>query len=506
MSLKRKHSQRRSSPPVSETSLKPNTNRGSADNDGETESNSRRLQHVPDFQPFPVDILPAVIRDYVVSVARSIGCDTSFVVLPVLTVCAGVIGNTRRLRVKRSWFVPPIIWSAVIGDSGTQKSPPLRTVFKPLKQRQQNQIERHAADMVEFKNEQSDYKRELKAFEKSGEGTRPREPERPVCERCLVSDTTIEGLVPILQENSRGIVLQRDELVGWIGGFDKYSKGGNASTDVAHWLSIYNADSLVVDRKTGEPRTLFVRDPAVSVCGTIQPGILHRVLNNEHRENGLAARLLMTYPPRQPKRWTDADVPEEQEQAFADLVERLAGLNADIDADGNQKPGLVFPDDDARSAFIDYYNATADEQAGMSGDLAAAWSKLEETAARLALVFHCIRQVTSGVDDEWICDAESMAAGIKAAEWFKAETERIQTLLSESAEERELRSLAEWIRARGGIVRPRDLVSSRRDTTSSEQAELKLQSLVAAGLGDWRDVSSGPRGGRPSREFVLHSG
>lgn len=252
-------------------------------------STSRPLPHVPEFQPFPVDVLPGVIRDYVVCVARSIGCDPSFVVLPVLTVCAGVIGNTRRLRVKRNWFVPPILWTALVGESGTAKSPPLRAVFKPLKDRQQEQLRRHDADMAKFKDEMTIFKRELKAFEKSGKGTRPTEPERPVCERCLVSDSTIEGAVPILKENPRGVVLQRDELVGRIGGFDKYSNSGRASADAAHWLSIYNADSLIVDRKTGEQRTLFVPNPAVSVCGGIQPGILARVLGEEHRENGLAA-------------------------------------------------------------------------------------------------------------------------------------------------------------------------------------------------------------------------
>ena len=34
-----------------------------------------------------------------------------------------------------------------------------------------------------------------------------------------------------------------------------------------------------------------------------QPGILNRMLMNEHRENGLAARLLMTYSPQIAKQW-----------------------------------------------------------------------------------------------------------------------------------------------------------------------------------------------------------
>jgi hypothetical protein len=485
MSLKSQFSKRRDSiqhspPEKTETS--------------QTEEQTHRAD-AAQFEPMPLQHFPPVMRDYVNSVSQAVGCDPSFVALPLLAVCAGVIGNARRLRVKRGWFVPPIIWSALIGESGTQKSPPLRAVIRPLKTRQQRQIEEHGRDVSDYKSAVAEYKLAMKSFKQTGEGTPPAEPRPPICSRCSVSDTTIEGLVPILSDNWRGVVLQRDELVGWIGGFDKYSKAGTASTDAAHWLSIYNADSIVVDRKTGEPRTLFVPDPSVTVVGTIQPGVLNRVLSDEHRENGLAARLLMVYPPRRIKRWTDAEIPESQETALEDLIDRLSALSPDLDSQGDNKPGIVFLTEPARLAFIDYYNQTGEEQSGMSGDLAAAWSKREETAARIALVFHCVRQVTTGDVEEWKCDGDSMQAAIVLAEWFKNETQRIQTLLCESSEERKLRQLAEWIRFRGGTVRARDVARGRRDTPSTEAAELKLLALVNAGFGEWRTIDSTMSGG-----------
>lgn len=473
--------------------------------DADTKPKTKHTLKQTEFEPLPLQNLPSVMRDYSECVSRAIGCDPAFVVLPLLSVCAGVIGNARRLRVKHGWFVPPILWTALVGESGTQKSPPLRAVIKPLKDRQKRQIEEHAAAMAKYRSDVAEYKRAMKQWNKKDDENPPEEPEIPVCERCVVSDTTIEGLVPILKDNWRGLLLQRDELVGWLGGFDKYSKAGKASTDVAHWLSIYGADAIIVDRKTGVPRTLFVPDPAISVCGGIQPGILSRVLGDEHRENGLAARLLMAYPPRRPKQWTDDEIPETQETALEDLIDALSALEPDIDSEGCLKPGIVFLSDDARAAFIEYFNATGEEQSGLSGDLAAAWSKLEETAARFALVFHCVRQVTTGDVDPWKCDLDSMAAGIALAEWGKAETQRIQYLLSESAEEREQRQLAEWIRQRGGRVRERDLVSGRRDTTTTEQAEIRLLALVDAGFGEWREVPASESGGRPTREFVLDS-
>ncbi|MEZ6063293.1 MAG: DUF3987 domain-containing protein [Planctomycetaceae bacterium] len=117
-----------------------------------------------------MNVLPKVIRDQVLSLARSIGCDPSCVVLPALTVCAGVIGNAPRLRVKRSWFAPPIISSAAIGEIGTQKSPPLCAVVKPLKSRQRKQIAVYRSDMAKYEDDLAAYKRRLKEWTESEEG------------------------------------------------------------------------------------------------------------------------------------------------------------------------------------------------------------------------------------------------------------------------------------------------------------------------------------------------
>jgi hypothetical protein len=93
-------------------------------------------------------------------------------------------------------------------------------------------------------------------------------------ERFVVS----EALAPILQANPRGLLLARDELAGWIGSFDRYANKGKASADSANWLSMFNAENITVDRKTGFPRTIHVPRAAVCVVGGIQPAILRRAL------------------------------------------------------------------------------------------------------------------------------------------------------------------------------------------------------------------------------------
>ena len=55
------------------------------------------------FQPFPVEVLPEPIRGFVGAGARAIGCDESYVAMPLLIEIAAAIGNARRLELKRNW-------------------------------------------------------------------------------------------------------------------------------------------------------------------------------------------------------------------------------------------------------------------------------------------------------------------------------------------------------------------------------------------------------------------
>jgi hypothetical protein len=290
-----------------------------------------------------------------------------------------------------------------------------------------------------------------------------------------------------------------------MGSFDRYS-GGKGGADAAHWLSMHNGESIIVDRKTGNPRTIYVPTASVSVTGGIQPAILHRALGIEHRESGLAARLLLSCPPRRPKRWTEADIDPKAEAELARLVGRLYDLQPTVDADGDVRPVVIGLTRDAKAAWKEYYNDHAQEQTDLSGDLSAAWSKLEEYAARLALVIHFARWAADDpcLQSPDVVDAESMKAGIELAQWFKGEARRVYALLSESDDDRDQRRLIEWIERKGGSVTAREVQQGNRQYRTAPAAEAALEALAKAGCGDWEPTPPGRRG-QPTRRFVLAS-
>ncbi|MBX3404148.1 MAG: DUF3987 domain-containing protein [Phycisphaeraceae bacterium] len=478
---------------------------------------------VPAFAPFPVDVLPEPIRSFVADAAKAIGCDPSYVALPLLSGLASAIGNTHRIALKRGWTEPAIVWTAIVGESGTMKTPAFKLAMKAIRKAQADAFKEHDAARAEWEAQHLRYEAELTGWKRDAAKKRggddgytvapPEKPTPPIARRYIVSDTTTEALAPILLGNPRGVLLARDELAGWLGSFDRYAKAGKAGADSAHWLSMHNGESMTIDRKTGIPPTIHVPSASVSITGGIQPGILGRALGQEHHESGMAARVLYAMPPRKAKRWTESDVDADTEAAVAAVFDRLFSLTMEVDPEGpllepDCRPRLVRLADDGKAAWVRFYNEHATEQAELSGDLSAAWSKLEGYAARLALVVHLTRWAAGDATlrDPARVDEASIAAGVVLARWFGDEARRVYAILSESDDDRETRRLVEWIERKGGTVTARDLTHGVRAYRGDpDAAERALSALVEAGIGCWEADAHGPKGGRPAQRFRLVS-
>lgn len=455
------------------------------------------------YQPFPVDALPAPIREYVRQAAAALCCDPAYVALPALTVAASLIGNTRTIRLKRGWEEPMILWTAVVGESGTLKSPAyakavaylfrlqkrLRADYKQALARYQEQLEQHKA---------------AKRRAKEGKGPDPGDPsEEPLLRRVICSDTTIEKLAEILEDNPRGTLVARDELSAWLGSFARYKAKG-AGSDLPNWLEMFRAGTVIVDRKTGERRQLFVERAAVSVTGTIQPGVLMRALTPEHLEAGLPARLLPAMPVAPRKKWSETEVAPEVEAAYHDALDRLLALDFGCNGKGEKVPHALQLSPEAKEAWVEFYNWWAGEQASAEGELAAALSKLEAYAARFALLHHVVSSVGWREDDLVPIKVESVRAGIALCLWFAAEARRIYATLSETDEDRATRKLVEHIQARDGSISARELQrSNSRKYPSVEHAEAALEALAAAEVGFWDEAHPSPRGGHKVRRLTL---
>ncbi len=463
---------------------------------------------LPPFEPFPLDCLPPPLGRYLRQAARAMVCAPEAILLPLLAALGAAIGNTRRIQLKRGWTEPALLWCLVILGSGKLKSPAQEAALDALMTRQRKALKRYAEERATWEAEVERHKLRMKEYRKVGdpEAPPPERPRPPARERVVVSDTTLEGLIPILEENPRGLLLTRDELGAWLRSFDAYRKGRGG--DLQQWLSIHRAGEVIVDRK--QDRTfLHVRWGFVGICGGIQPSTLRRILRPEFFECGLAARLLMVYPKAPRRRWSEAVVDGHLAAALADVFTRLGSLLFVEDESGERVPVVMVLAPEAKELWIRRYDDFAARMDALPEEdaLGAAFSKLEGYTARLALIFTLVEWAATGTGDppNWV-DAENLARAIRAAEWFSHETARVYAMLGESPEAAELRDLLTWVERRGGSASVRDLMRGpRRYRDDREGAERILGRAVGLGHGWWHLGPPPKSGGRPAQVFELRS-
>ena len=449
------------------------------------------------YRKFPIDSLPEPVHSFVKETSLSLGCDPSFVVLPLIAAIAAAIGNTRVIRLKNGWDEPSIIWTIIVGESGTLKSPAMDKALKATRDRQAKKLQEYSAAMEEYEEELTKYEADRNKYKQGKlEGDPPRKPKEPVAERYLVSDTTIESLAIVLNEAFRGVLLARDELGGWIGSFDQYKKG---KADAAQWLELFRAGCLLIDRKTGKQKIISVSRASVSITGGIQPGLLRRIIGEEYIENGLAARFLMAMPPRRKKKWTDREVSSELLEKINVMFNRLFELTPKSSDEGELSPIPIELSSEAKELWIEFYNSISKEQIKLNSALAAAWAKLEGYAARIALIIHLIKGMEGPID------RDSIQSGIEIIKWFSYESRRVYSYLKSSEDEIEREKIIDLIERKGPLT-PRELTLNMRGFKNDTiKAKIVLSKLVTEGILAIQEIPSKTKIGRPTTKYVLNT-
>ena len=247
----------------------------------------------PERRPFPIEILPPVVGDFVRAVAESRSVDISAPAALALSAISSAIGLSRVAWDEYAdWVEIPVLWLALVSSSGKRKSPIIEDLFGPHMARQQEFIEKYEAALAGYNQELDNWKqrqRKNKSLE-----AEPR-PEQPELEHVYTSDTTPEGLVDILRTSPRGPLVLADELTAFFGGLGRYT--GMKDAERAFYLSLFRGVQYKKDRK-GAPTVLIDR-AAAAIIGGVQPGILRKCFDEEAFASGLASRFLLVCPPPQ---------------------------------------------------------------------------------------------------------------------------------------------------------------------------------------------------------------
>lgn len=397
--------------------------------------------------PFPTDALPKPMARLVKEAAAAIGCPEDFVGLAALVAYGAAIGNARVIQPKKGWTESAAIFGAVVADPGEKKTAAIKVATDPAR-RLENKLQRqHERNLDDYASEQRDYEVDKRAAANAGEPAPP-PPHCPVAERVRVNDTTVEAVVPILKDNPRGLLLERDELVGWVKGMDQYKSGGRGA-ERQFWLSTWSSDPVSVDRK-GQQSPVSLLKPFVGLVGGIQPAVLPELA--ESREDGMLERFLFVYPKPLNAMWTEEDISDEALVAYRDLYHQLRSLSLSIDEDGDPVEVPVTFSPEAKEVYIDVYNDHRREMAapGFPRYLRSVWAKLEAYSLRLMLVLACGRFVGNGVAER--VEVEDVIKVVALVDYFKDQARRVfGTLHGFDEKKRLLEDVSHFVAREGGV-------------------------------------------------------
>ena len=395
---------------------------------------------------FPTDALPKPVERLVEEAAKAIGCPPDAIGLSALVALGSSIGNSRVIQPKRNWTESAAIYGAVIAESGEKKTAAVGVATQAVQKLEHRFQREHEKAMEEHARNLREYKIEEKDAHKADMAAPP-PPRKPDAKRVLTNDPTIEALIPILKENPRGLLLERDELVGWVKGMDQYKSGGKGS-ERQFWLSTWSGRPVSVDRKSHQG-PLSVLKPFIGVIGGVQPDVLEDLAEN--REDGMLERFLFAYPETLNAFWTEDDITDVALLAYRELYENLRTLSMTTDDEGDALEVPVTFSSEAKEAYIHAYNIHREEVAtpGFPRYLRSVWAKLEAYTLRLALIVACCRFTSSGVAER--IELDDVMRAVRLAEYFKDQARRVFGVLrGYDHKKRLLEHVAAFVSSQGG--------------------------------------------------------
>ena len=369
---------------------------------------------------FPISIFPSEIRNIIAEVHECQGFPIDYIASAMLVAIAVGIGNTHLAELKRGWQESPMLYVALVGRPGTNKSHPLSFAMKPFLDfdYQENKL---------FERSYAEYDNIMRMNRKERiEGGFPDQPTEPIRKRFLVSDITPEGLSFIHAQNKRGLCLWTDELSAWFKNFNRYNSG----SEEQFWLSVFSAKATISDRK-GNRSSIFIKRPYISVVGTIQRKILGELSKGERSSNGFIDRILFVMPNLQQKaRWSRTELPESTEGRWSSIIQQLIEIPCSKDEEGELLPEIIPFAEDAKARLYMWQEEHAKLCDTESNEtLVGVYCKLEVYVIRFCLIIQMARWVC-GESEKSAIDLISVERAITLTEYFRHSAQQVHSEIS----------------------------------------------------------------------------
>jgi len=464
---------------------------------------------------FPIEVCEREWSAWILQAAKAAACPVDYVMAPLIASVSALIGNARWAQATPGWAEPPHLWICDVGDSGDGKSPGsdgiMRHVLPEIERRMlrdfPDQLREWRTTCELSKAAEEKWKSDVRDAHKAGRAP-PAPPsamdcQEPQAPRLRQYDVTVERVASLLGTAApKGLLICRDELVGWIDGMTAYNAAGRS-----FWVESYGGRPFRVERQK-HPEPFVIPRFSVAVFGGTQPDKLALLMREA--DDGLLARMLWVWP--SPIPFLLGRAPPGVDWAITAL-DRLRELS--LQPGDPPQPIMVRLDDPAIPLIEAFGQKMQLQQKAAGGLLRSAYGKARGHALRLALNLEYL----------WWCGMDGMAppparisekAFIAAAclveEFFIPMAERVYGDAALPEADRLATIVARWIldkrlpEKKSAILNARALrrQSGLPGLRHAEKVKLALDALVDA---DWlmpAPVRSGGGSGRKRDDYIIN--
>lgn len=480
---------------------------------------------LPPVKPLHPEMIPFPLRGWLMDIADRMQIPPDFSAAAAVVALGSIIGRGCGIHPKRhdDWLVVPNLWGAVVGRPSLMKTPAISEAHRHLVRLESEAREAYLNATQEFeidkeiqKVTRSAINDEIKKAVKSGRSEKIDEArekllalnlDEPKRQRFQTQDGTVEKIGELLNENPRGLLVNRDELIGWFRSLDRDGREG----DRAFYLEAWNGNRGFTYDRIGRG-TMDIAALCISIFGAITPGPLSSYVYQANRggngDDGLLQRFQVFVWPDAPVEWKNVD-------RFPDTVEKSRAweifrhLSGDIPGaaieEGAAIPALRFSP--TGQEVFDTWRHDLEMRLrsdhGLTPALESHLTKYRKLMPSLALIFHLVN-VADGNEP----GAVSEQAAHMATAWcdyLESHAYRLYGGMTAPGMET-AREIIKHLR-RGVIRNGATLREIWRPQwsklTSSEEVKAGLDVLIEY---DWLTVEKEQTGGRPTERIRLNPG
>lgn len=224
---------------------------------------------------------------WLIDIAYRMKIPPDFSAAAAIVALGSIIGRGCGIHPKRhdDWLVVPNLWGAVVGRPSLMKTPAISEAHRHLVRLESEAREAYlnATQEIEIEKEIQKVTRfaindNIKKAVKSGRSEKIEEArekllelnlDEPKRQRFQTQDGTVEKIAELLNENPRGLLVNRDELIGWFRSLDRDGREG----DRAFYLEAWNGNRGFTYDRIGRG-TMDIAALCMSIFGAITPGPL----------------------------------------------------------------------------------------------------------------------------------------------------------------------------------------------------------------------------------------